>query len=270
MPELPEVETTKEGIKPFVLGETIASITVRQPKLRWPVPTNALKRCQHYKIIDVCRRAKYLLLKTDNGSIIIHLGMSGSLRVVDQDTPFDKHDHVELKLQTGKVLRFRDPRRFGAWLIAQDPYSHDLLKNLGPEPLSPDFTGQYLHRAIRTSRRAIKNVIMDHHIVVGVGNIYASESLFMSGILPTRQAAKISLKRCEILVQNIKKILKKAIKSGGTTLRDFQHSSGKPGYFKQKLFVYGRQGEPCFECNQPVKSKVIGQRNSFYCIRCQK
>jgi formamidopyrimidine-DNA glycosylase len=273
MPELPEVETTKEGIKPYLNNATIKSITVRQPKLRWPVPSNKLKKeLPNSKIVSVTRRGKYLLVETSVGTLIIHLGMSGSIRVLKSNIEPEKHDHIDLILKSGMMLRYKDPRRFGAWVWSKEnPLDHPLLSKLGPEPLTKDFTTKYLFNAAQKTKRPAKTFIMDHHIVVGVGNIYASECLFLANILPTRPASTLSEAECTLLVKYIKQVLKKAIKSGGTTLQDFKQVSGKPGYFQQVLKVYGKQNKPCpNKCNSLIESKIIGQRNSFYCARCQK
>lgn len=272
MPELPEVETTKNGIMPHLAEQTIDSIVVRNAKLRWPVPSRMLKKqLPGAKITDVSRRAKYILITTNQGTLIVHLGMSGSIRVLDKSVKPEKHDHIDLLLKNGAVLRYRDPRRFGAFVWAGNtPLQHPLLAELGPEPLQASFNGKYLYTLAQKSKRAIKLFIMDHHIVVGVGNIYASESLFLAHIHPKRISNTLTLTECNQLCKTIKQVLKQAIKSGGTTLQDFQQADGKPGYFKQKLLVYKKQGEPCSYCGSQIKSEIIGQRNSFYCTRCQK
>ncbi len=271
MPELPEVETTCQGIKPYVLGTTITSVIVRNRQLRWPVPRSLNKKLSQQTIRAVDRRAKYLLLYTDNGCLILHLGMSGSLRLTNGKTPAEKHDHVDFIFSTGIRLRLRDPRRFGSihW-TETDPLQHKLLINLGPEPFSKEFNGQYLFAGSRGRTQAVKTFIMDSRIVVGVGNIYASESLFMSGISPRRQAGKVSLARYKKLAVAIRDVLQQAINKGGTTLRDFVYGEGTPGYFRQELQVYDRGGEPCFFCNKPIKQIRQGQRSTFYCSKCQK
>ena len=269
MPELPEVETTRCGITPHVKNNKIEDVVIRQSSLRWPVPRNLKKKLQGKKIQNIKRRAKYLLFCTDVGHLIIHLGMSGSLRMVNHQATPRKHDHIDFVLSK-KTLRFHDPRRFGAVLWTnKDPLQHDLLQNLGPEPLSKDFTGAYLHRLAQGKKINVKNFIMNSHIVVGVGNIYASESLFLSGIHPQRAAGRISLKRYEALANSIKEVLTKAIKSGGTTLRDFVNEEGKPGYFANQLNVYKQTGKPCPVCKSPIRVRTIGQRSSFFCVQCQ-
>ena len=271
MPELPEVETTLRGIEPYLLHNQIKQIIVRNASLRWPIPSQDLPVLHGCTIDALSRRAKYVLIHTSKGSLILHLGMSGSVRIVDTSVEPEKHDHVDIILGDGKVMRFNDPRRFGCLLFSvSDPLQHKLIKHLGPEPLSAEFNGDYLYQQSRKRTIAIKNFIMDGKVVVGVGNIYASESLFMSGIKPTMAANKLSSKRYAKLAHSIKKVLAKAIESGGTSLRDFTQSDGKPGYFGQELQVYGREAEPCLVCGTEIKQVVIGQRSSFYCPRCQK
>ncbi len=269
MPELPEVETTCRGISPHITGKRITSVIVRQPKLRWPVPSGLNKKLCGEKILRVSRRAKYLLVETGKGTLIMHLGMSGSLRILSASIPAMAHDHFDLVF--GKqCLRLRDPRRFGAVLWTSKPTEqHELIKSLGPEPLSDMFDTDYLYTKSRKRQVNIKNFIMNSHIVVGVGNIYASESLFLAGINPKRKAGSISKKRYEKLVTSIKIVLDKAIKEGGTTLQDFSNAEGKPGYFAQQLNVYGRQGEACNHCDAPVQQITQGQRSTYFCPRCQ-
>lgn len=270
MPELPEVETTRRGIEPHVLNETIKSIKVHQRQLRWPIPTS-LTRIKGQSITSVNRRGKYLLLNAASGTVIVHLGMSGSLRLSNANDTRRKHDHVEFLLSTGSVLRYHDPRRFGCILFhTGDPHEHALLRDLGPEPLSDLFNGDYLFQQSRKKKSAVKNFLMDSHVVVGVGNIYASESLFLSGIRPGRAASRVTREQYHFLAANIKRVLDYSIKMGGTTLRDFVNSDGEPGYFKQRLNVYGRADEPCRQCNTIIKNKTIGQRSSFYCPNCQR
>jgi len=270
MPELPEVETTRRGITPYVEGQRVELIIIRQPKLRWQVP-DSLHQLEGQTINGVTRRAKYLLLHATNGCVILHLGMSGSLRVIDKNLKAEKHDHVDIILATGKALRLHDPRRFGAVLWTQnDPLHHKLLVKLGPEPLSDAFHAQLLYKTSRKRRVSVKQFIMNAHIVVGVGNIYASEALFMARISPQVVVGKISLVRYEALVNAIKTVLIAAIKQGGTTLRDFVQAEGKPGYFQQQLSVYGRAGEQCIVCGVFIKKITQGQRSSFYCPQCQK
>lgn len=271
MPELPEVETTRRGIEPHLVGRRVTGVIVRQRRLRWPVP-RALDRALPGQIVrGVRRRAKYLLLDTDAGTAILHLGMSGSLRIVPSGLPAGKHDHVDIQFDSGQCLRLTDPRRFGALLwTTHDAQTHELLTGLGPEPLSTDFDGAHLFAASRGRKVAVKHFIMDSHIVVGVGNIYANEALFMAGIHPTRPAGRISRERYAALAQAIKQVLAASIEMGGTTLRDFVGGDGKPGYFKQTLRVYDRAGEPCRQCGAPIRGKRIGQRSSFYCVNCQR
>ncbi len=270
MPELPEVETTRLGIKPALDGQSIQKIIIREPRLRWPVP-DILSTLRNTKIESITRRAKYILLKTEKGTIILHLGMSGRLCVVEPGTKTEKHDHVDIILSNGKLLRYTDPRRFGSILWTdEDPALHSLLATLGPEPLSNSFNAKYLYLALKRRNIEIKKMLMDQKIVVGVGNIYANEALFISGILPHRSSRTLTLSECATLVSTTKTILKKAIKLGGTTLKDFFSGEGKPGYFKQKLKVYGREGEPCIECQQTLLGILIGQRATVYCSSCQK
>lgn len=271
MPELPEVETTCRGISPHILAMKITGVIVRNRRLRWPVPLGLSKKLTGQTIRKIDRRAKYILLYADTGCLILHLGMSGSLRITNTNTPAEKHDHVDIVFSNDKVLRFRDPRRFGSihW-TKSDPYQHKLLTKLGPEPLSDTFNGHYLHECASGRTLAIKNFIMDSRIVVGVGNIYANESLFVSGILPRSKTGKLSLARCEKLAAAIKHILQQAIGKGGTTLRDFSSGEGKPGYFQQALQVYGRSGGACFQCDSVIKQIRLGQRSTFYCNNCQK
>ena len=270
MPELPEVETTCRGIAPYVVGKTVTTVTVRQRQLRWPVPTGLQRKLLGHKVVLLERRAKYILFRFDHGCLIQHLGMSGSLRIVTGDRPPEKHDHIDIEFNSGVRLRFRDPRRFGSlhWTKA-DPLQHPLLANLGPEPLGEDFNADYLYRKSRGRKQAVKTFIMDSRIVVGIGNIYASEALHLSGILPGRAAGRLGKDRYEKLVQAVKRVLQKAIKAGGTTLRDFASGEGQPGYFSLQLKVYDREGKPCERCGGPIKQIRIGQRSTYYCIKCQ-
>lgn len=271
MPELPEVETSVRGIEPYLKGQTIKQIMVRQPKLRWVVSPE-LSQMENAKIEAVERRAKYLIIRTDKGDILVHLGMSGSLGILqeNQQKEIGKHDHVDLITQNGTVLRYNDPRKFGCWLWAEKAENHKLLRKLGPEPLSDDFTPDYLFAKSRKKTTACKTFIMTNEVVVGVGNIYACESLFMAGIHPELAAQNLTKKQCERLVKTIKEVLTKAIIQGGTTLKDFVQPDGKPGYFAQVLQVYGRKGEACNDCGKPIETKVIGQRNTYFCPKCQK
>ncbi len=271
MPELPEVETTLRGLAPHLEGQRIAAVVVRHPQLRWPVPANLPELLRGRVIRRLRRRAKYLLAEFDHGTLILHLGMSGSLRVLPANTPAEKHDHFDLVLASGKLMRLRDPRRFGAVLWHEgDPATHPLLAALGPEPLEQEFDAGHLYRATRHKSAAIKHVIMDNRVVVGVGNIYANEALFRAGIRPQLAAGKLSRERCARLAEDIRATLREAIAQGGSTLRDFVNSDGRPGYFQQHYWVYGRAGEPCRRCGTPVKQVRQGQRSSFYCPHCQR
>ncbi len=271
MPELPEVETTRRGLAPHVTGQTVARVVVRDGRLRWPVPAELPELLQGQRVERLERRAKYLLFHTARGSLLMHLGMSGSLRVVQADQPVGKHDHLDIALASGWIVRFNDPRRFGCalWLPAGEG-GHALLDALGPEPLGEGFSGDYLYQRSRGRRGPVKNFLMDNHIVVGVGNIYAQESLFLSGIRPTRPAGKISRKAYGELAAHVKEVLARAIEMGGTTLRDFVNSEGKPGYFQQTLNVYGRAGEPCRVCGAELEGLRVGQRGTTYCPVCQR
>lgn len=274
MPELPEVETTRRGIAPYCENQTIAEVIVRDRRLRWPVPDNLAELVEGATITEVDRRAKYLLIRVKGsaagGTLIIHLGMSGSLRVITDASEPLRHDHIELRLQSGVKLRFNDPRRFGCWLWSETPDTHRLLASLGPEPLAPDFNGALLYRLARGKQTPVKSFIMDNHVVVGVGNIYANEALFKAGIHPRRSAGRISLSRYQRLAEAIRETLSAAILMGGTTLRDFVNSDGQPGYFAQSLLVYGRGGEACQECGQPLKAIRMNQRTTIYCGQCQR
>lgn len=271
MPELPEVETTRRGIAPHVQGRCVHKVIVREWRLRWPVPDALIAGLNGACIEEVTRRAKYLLLRTARGTALLHLGMSGSLRVLPADTPPRKHDHLDLVLDNGRCLRLTDPRRFGAALwCTDDVHRHALLRDLGPEPLSEDFDADYLCERARGRKAPVKAFIMDAKVVVGVGNIYASESLFLAGIHPQRAAGHISRARMERLVQAIKQVLTEAIAAGGTTLRDFVGSDGRPGYFAQELRVYGRTDEPCPVCGTPIRQITTGQRSTYYCPHCQR
>ncbi len=270
MPELPEVETTLRGVSPYVIGNRVREVIVRDKRLRWPVP-DTIHELEGCRIVSGIRRAKYMLFGTSKGTLMIHLGMSGNLRVLSPETSFKKHDHLAITLDSGKQLRLHDPRRFGAALwIEGDPMQHALLKDLGPEPLGGEFTAAHLQIASKRKIAAIKQVIMDAHVVVGVGNIYASEALFMSGIDPRKAAGKVTRPRLEKLVKAIREVLTASIEMGGTTLRDFVNESGEPGYFAQTLRVYGREGEPCRVCGAKVKRIVQGQRSTFFCLKCQR
>ncbi|WP_263143747.1 bifunctional DNA-formamidopyrimidine glycosylase/DNA-(apurinic or apyrimidinic site) lyase [Pseudomonas sp. RIT-PI-AD] len=270
MPELPEVETTRRGIAPYLEGQRVSRVIVRERRLRWPVPEDLDVRLSGQRIEQVERRAKYLLLKAESGTLIGHLGMSGSLRLVEIGLAPAKHEHVDIELESGLALRYTDPRRFGALLWSQDPHAHDLLRHLGPEPLTELFDGERLFQLSRGRAMAVKPFIMDNAVVVGVGNIYASEALFAAGIDPRRAAGSISRARYLKLAQEIKRILIHAIERGGTTLRDFVGGDGQPGYFQQELFVYGRGGDFCKLCGGTLREVRLGQRASVYCPRCQR
>ncbi len=271
MPELPEVETTCRGIAPHIIEKKVKKIIIRNAQLRYPIPENLPQDLTGQTINQVTRRGKYILLHSDTGVAIIHLGMSGTLRIVESETGAEKHDHVDIIFDHGKCLRLRDPRRFGCLLwTPTDPLQHRLLKPLGPEPLSGNFNGSYLYNLSRKRTVAIKQFIMNSHIVVGVGNIYASEALFQASINPKRQAGQVSLKLYQTLIIAIQDVLSRAISQGGTTLRDFYNSEGKPGYFQQKLNVYGRDNQPCHHCNTPILKIQQGQRATYYCKQCQQ
>lgn len=271
MPELPEVETTRRGIAPHLIGQRVQRVVVRNARLRWPIPEDLDVRLSGQHIVSVERRAKYLLIGAEVGTLISHLGMSGSLRMVAAGTPVAKHDHVDIELESGLVLRYTDPRRFGAMLWSTEPpLQHKLLQKLGPEPLLDDFSVNHLYECSRGRSMPIKPFIMDNAVVVGVGNIYASEALFAAGIDPRREAGSVSKARYAKLTAEIKRILAAAIEQGGTTLRDFVGGDGKPGYFQQKLFVYGRTGQPCLSCGSELRDVKLGQRASVYCAKCQR
>jgi len=271
LPELPEVETTRRGIEPHIQKKKVSQVILRRKTLRWPITPALVNDLPGETIASVSRRGKYLLLKSKNGTLLIHLGMSGSLRIVDLNRRPAKHDHVDIVLANDKVLRYTDPRRFGCMLWVQEPAeSHPLLASLGPEPLSDAFHGDYLFKRSRNRNIAIKNFVMDSKVVVGVGNIYAAESLFLAGINPKRSAGKISKPRYEKLALCIQDVLQNAIDVGGTTLKDFTGSDGEPGYFAQSLNVYGRKGKHCPVCKSTLKEIRQGQRSSVYCPRCQR
>lgn len=269
MPELPEIETTLRGITPHILGRTLTQVSIRQPRLRWPIPSELPVLLQNQILLEASRRGKYLLLSFASGTALIHLGMSGSLRIVSENTPPAAHDHFDLAFGD-TLLRYCDPRRFGCLLWTEgDVNEHPLLKHLGPEPLTELFTADYLYQRSRKRKQAIKQFIMDSKVVVGVGNIYANESLFMARIKPIRKAGALTRKNCIDLVRDIKYVLQRSIAQGGTTLRDFVGGDGKPGYFKQQLLVYGRAGEPCSECGKALKEVRMQNRSTVYCVHCQ-
>ncbi len=270
MPELPEVETTRRGLEPRLKGKVLQKVEVRNARLRWTIPLDINSRLAEKKLLGIKRRGKYLLF--DFGKIfqIVHLGMSGSLRFAAKDEPPAVHDHVDWLFEGGKVLRMRDPRRFGAVLITDNLDDHPLLSHLGPEPLTDEFDGNYLHQASRGRKTSVKNLIMDSRVVVGVGNIYASESLFSGGIRPGRAAGRLTRAECEKLAASIKQTLENAIKAGGSSLRDYVATDGELGYFQLHTKVYDRAGLPCKVCGTPIKKMVVGQRSTYYCPICQK
>lgn len=271
MPELPEVETVCRGIAPHIVGQRILKLVLRTPKLRQPLDFDLCRLLPGQGITKVERRAKYLLLHTDRGGLLVHLGMTGVLRVVPAETIAQKHDHIDLILTNGQCLRFTDPRRFGQFVYSTTELSdHALLRHLGPEPLTDDFHGELLYRLSRKRSQAVKIFLMDQRVVVGVGNIYANEALFQAGIDPARGADRISLTRYGKLVAMVKGVLAAAIAAGGSTISDFRNSDGRPGYFTQQLLVYGRDQQPCLYCGRDIQSRRIGQRSTFFCRNCQR
>ncbi len=269
MPELPEVETTRRGLEPLIADRRIISVQIYKPRLRWEIPPHLKKTLNNQTIIKITRRAKYLILHFDIGQLVMHLGMSGSISVVSSIEPLKKHEHFELKLDNSTSLRFNDPRRFGSVLWQKSNETLTLLKNLGPEPLSYEFNNDSLFESSNGKSRNIKSFIMDSSVVVGVGNIYASESLFLAGISPKREAGKTSKRRYKILTNCIKNVLMDAINNGGTTLNDFSNVDGNPGYFSQVLNVYGRDNMPCMRCHGKIRRIVQNQRATYYCPKCQ-
>ncbi len=270
MPELPEVETTRQGIAPHVRGRCVEAVHVYESRLRRRVPAVLRRELPGQRIEAVCRRGKYLLLVTRAGTVLIHLGMSGSLRLVPRGSPRERHEHVEICLVEGRCLRFRDPRRFGLVLwVHGDPLDHPLLRDLGPEPLCSAFDGTTLYERARGRRQAVKTLLMDGRVVAGIGNIYANEALFRAGIYPARPAGRISWKRYRLLTEQIRQVLREAMTAGGCTLRDFTDGKGRPGYFARHLLVYGRAGAPCMRCGAPIRRLCLGQRATYYCPHCQ-
>jgi formamidopyrimidine-DNA glycosylase len=270
MPELPEVETVRQGITPHIMHHAISQVILRRKNLRWPIPSNLPELLQGHSIISVERRGKYILLNFAHGTLILHLGMSGVLRITNSTVPAAKHDHVDIEFTNGICLRFTDPRRFGCVLwTEEDSTQHRLLAHLGPEPLTRAFSAKYLYERTRNKSVAIKLLLMNHEQVVGVGNIYANEALFLAQVHPKRAANKLTLTDCQRLVTAVKKILRQAIAHGGTTLKDFSQSDGKPGYFRHELAVYGRAGEHCYDCASPLKSLRLNNRATVYCPSCQ-
>ena len=271
MPELPEVETTRRGLTPYARKRRIAALAVYEPRLRWPVPRTLPARVAGQRIVRVGRRAKYLLLELESGTLLVHLGMSGNLRAVPADTPRLAHDHFDVVLDSGVALRFNDPRRFGSLLYtAGDPARHPLLARLAPEPFARAFDADYLWRISRRRRVALKQLIMNSQLVVGVGNIYASEALFRARLRPQRQARSLTHAEAARLVKSVRAVLAQAIRAGGTTLRDYLGADGSPGYFRQRLYVYERAGKPCRRCRTPIRAISQGQRSTYYCPSCQK
>jgi formamidopyrimidine-DNA glycosylase len=271
MPELPEVEVTRLGLKPL-LNLNVGKVVVRNYSLRWPIDKALPKLLKNQTFLDLSRRGKYILAKLTSGTLIIHLGMSGRLCIVSSSEPLNKHDHLDIQFKENNlILRYRDPRRFGSILwTEEDPYNHKLIKNLGPEPLNVEFDAKYLFMRLKNKKQCIKNAIMDSSVVVGVGNIYASEALHDSGIRPNRISRKVSMKEIGSLVKSIKKIIKDAIKKGGSTMNDFFDVNGKNGYFQNEHKVYGRENKPCFQCQLPIIQLKLGQRSSFFCKKCQR
>jgi formamidopyrimidine-DNA glycosylase len=270
MPELPEVETTRAGLAPHLVGRRVTGVVLRRKALRWAIPPVIAKTLPGERILAVRRRAKYLLVDTEPGSALLHLGMTGALRVLPAATPVQAHDHVDVALDSGRVLRFSDPRRFGCLLWQPAGTTHELLEGLGPEPLSDAFDGDYLFALSRGRSAPVKTFLMDQRVVVGVGNIYVAEALFAAGVSPLRAAGKVSRERYQRLADAVKQILTHAITRGGTTLRDFINPDGAPGYFEQELLVYGREGEPCRQCGRLLRHATIGQRASVWCGHCQR
>ena len=269
MPELPEVETTRLGLEPLITDKKIISIHIYKKKLRWEIPPHLTNTLKNQTIKAISRRAKYLLVQFEQGQLVMHLGMSGSIRVIPSSEPLKKHEHFEIKLDNSTSIRFHDPRRFGSILWQNRNETISLLKNLGPEPLSYEFDNDSLHNESIGKSKNIKTFIMDSSVVVGVGNIYASESLFLAGISPKRKAGKTSKKRFNILTESIKNVLSDAINNGGTTLNDFYSVDSNPGYFSQLLSVYGREGMPCIRCSVKIKRIIQNQRATYYCPKCQ-
>ncbi len=269
MPELPEVEITRQGLLPLI-NQTVKSVVIRNASMRWTIPDHLSSTLNNQQLLNLTRRAKYILATFESGTLLIHLGMSGRISLLDRNYPPEKHDHFDIQFQNDYVLRLNDPRRFGAVLWAgPDPEQHVLLSTLGPEPLDASFNAQYLYQQMQSRKAAIKNTIMDAHLVVGIGNIYANESLFRARIHPEYPANKLSLTQCENLVVEIKSTLEDALKAGGSSLRDFAAVNGQSGYFQQSYFVYGRTNQPCRVCGNFIKNIKLGQRSTFYCKHCQ-
>ena len=271
MPELPEVETTRRELEPRLVGRRVRRVLVREPRLRWPIPPELPERLEGHQITGLARRAKYLLASARDGTALIHLGMSGSLRVTTRDDPAGPHDHVDWWLDDGRCLRYRDPRRFGAMLWWEGPPAgHPLLSHLGPEPFSDAFHGTWLHERSRGRRAAVKSFLMDGRTVAGVGNIYANEALFEAGIHPGRPAGRISRERYDRLAGALRRILSRSIGVGGTSFRDYVRTGGEPGGFQARLMAYDRAGEGCVRCGATLRGRTIGQRSTVWCPRCQR
>jgi formamidopyrimidine-DNA glycosylase len=271
MPELPEVETTRRGLEPHVVGRRIVSLAVHEPRLRWPVAAAIAEQVSGQRVERAGRRAKYLLIELERGTLLLHLGMSGSVRILPAGTPRVAHDHVDLVLDSGVALRFNDPRRFGSLhYTSEDPHAHPLLASLAPEPFDSAFDAAYLWRITRKRRIAIKQLLMNARLVVGVGNIYANEALFRARVRPSRAARSLTRVESARLVRAVRAVLTTAIRVGGTTLRDYVNTDGNPGYFRQKLYVYEREEKPCRACGTPIRARRQGQRSTYYCPRCQK
>jgi len=270
MPELPEVETTRLGLVPRLVGQRVRAVVVREPRLRWPVPRDLAARLAGTVVRAIARRGKYLLFDCGSGHLLVHLGMSGRLTVVEDAQPPRRHDHIDVSFEGGRVLRFHDPRRFGAFLWVRDPSRHALLRAHGVEPFDDAFSGEHLHRLAKGRRAPVKQFVMDARIVTGVGNIYANEALFAAGIDPGRAAGRISRSRFERLAREIRAILRRAIAAGGSTLRDFAAADGRPGYFQLEYAVYGRAGEPCPACGTRIRARRHAGRSTFHCPRCQR
>lgn len=271
MPELPEVETTRRGLVPHVVGRRIRDVVVRNPHLRWPVPRDLRRRLRGEEVLAIRRRGKYLLFDCRKGHLLVHLGMSGRMSLVPQDAPAQRHDHIDLRLEGEHALRLTDPRRFGAMLWLETPAEdHLLLRGLGLEPFESGFTGEALARLAHGRRVAVKQFLMNSRIVTGIGNIYASEALWEARVHPNRSVAEISARRWEMIAAAVRGTLERALAAGGTTLRDFASAQGQPGYFQHEFAVYGRKGEPCRRCRTRIRASRQGQRSTFFCPRCQR
>jgi len=270
MPELPEVETTRRGVSPYLVGRVVEDLQIRDRRLRWPIDAGLPAVLRNARVTGVSRRGKYLLVEFQHGTLLIHLGMSGSLRVVERGIEPQRHDHVDILVRDGPSLRFNDPRRFGSFHFTDDPGRHPLLAHLGPEPLDAGFNAPDLAARARGRKTSIKTFIMNAGVVAGVGNIYANEALFRAGIHPARAAGRVAPARLEGLVESIREVLRAAIECGGTTLRDFVGGDGRPGYFRQSLAVYERDGDPCRQCGTTIRRRVLAQRATYYCPRCQR